>query len=163
MEDRQGLEKAYADKRGVYTSGDTLYVAGTKPSFQDVWDDLKIPLGMTSRSQRYEDANRTLKAMPQVRRVVGHSLGGAVALEMQKTRPDLRSVTYGAPVMSASGGEQNKTIFDPIAMFDLGATTELPRGNPHGYGHLARGYHSFAKGTSENGYTNADGSSSVYR
>ena len=97
---------------------------------------------MTNRSQRYEDASRVLKAMPQMKRVVGHSLGGAVALEFQKTHPDLRSVTYGAPLFTASGGERYKTVLDPIAMFDVGARTEAQRGiNSHGYHHLARGFH----------------------
>ena len=88
MEDRQGLERAYADQHSTYVAGDTLYIAGTKfQGFQNVWDDLKIPFGMTNRSQRYEDASRVLKAMPQIKRVVGHSLGGAVALELQKPTP----------------------------------------------------------------------------
>ena len=164
MEDRRGLERAYENQHSTYVAGDTLYIAGTKPNFRDVWDDLKIPFGMTNRSQRYEDASRVLKAMPQIKRVVGHSLGGAVALEIQKTRPDLRSVTYGAPLVSASGGERYKTVLDPIAMFDVGARTEVQRGiNPHGYHHLARGFHTFARGTSENGYSNPDTSSSLYR
>ena len=165
MEDRQGLERAYADPHSTYVAGDTLYVAGTKfDGPRDVWDDLKIPFGLTGRSQRYEDASRVLKAMPQIKRVVGHSLGGAVALEIQKTRPDLKTVTYGAPLFTASGGERYKTVLDPIAMFDVGARTEVQRGiNPHGYHHLARGFHTFARGTSENGYSNADVSSSLYR
>ena len=82
MEDRAGLDKAYSLDSGAYPEGDTLYVAGTK-SIRDVWDDLKIPFGLTSWSQRYGDADRVLDASPQIRRVVGHSLGGAVALELQ--------------------------------------------------------------------------------
>jgi pimeloyl-ACP methyl ester carboxylesterase len=165
MEDRQGLERAYADPHSTYVAGDTLYVAGTKFNGpRDVWDDLKIPFGLTNRSQRYEDASRVLKAMPQIKRIVGHSLGGAVALEIQKTRPDLKSVTYGAPLFTASAGERYKTVLDPIAMFDVGATTTVQRGlNPHSYHHIANRFHTFARGTSENGYSNADGSSSLYR
>ena len=41
-----------------------MYVAGTK-SAGDVWDDLKIPFGLTAWSQRYKDAESTLNAMPQ--------------------------------------------------------------------------------------------------
>ena len=163
MEDRQGLAEAYKLDSGVFPAGDTLYVAGTK-SLRDVWDDLKIPFGLTNRTQRYEDASRTLKAMPQIRRVVGHSLGGAVTLELQKAHPELKTVTYGAPVISASGGERHRALFDPVSMFDFGATTDLPRGiNPHGYGYAAHGYHSFAKNTSKDGCTNADQYSSLYR
>ena len=164
MEDRQGLAEDYKNYNSVYAAGDTLYVAGTKPNFQDVWDDLKIPLRLTNRTQRYSDAARVLKAMPQIRRVVGHSLGGAVTLELQKAHPELKTVTYGAPVISASGGERHRALFDPIAMFDFGAKTELSRGiNPHGYSGLAHGCHAFAKNTSKDGYTNSDQSSSMYR
>ena len=163
MEDRKGLKEAYDLDSGVYTAGDTLYVAGTK-SLRDAWDDLKIPFGQTSRSQRYEDAARTLKAMPQIRRVVGHSLGGAVALELQQANPGLKSVTYGAPVTSISGGERYRHAGDPVAALDFGATTTLPTGvNPHSYETLAARHHEFAKGTSKNGYTNADNSISLYR
>ncbi len=129
MEDRQGLAEAYELDSGSYVAGDTLYVAGSK-SARDWWGDLKIPFGMTNRTQRYEDASRVLKASPQVQRIVGHSLGGAVALALQKTH-QIKTVTCGAPVISASGGERHRALFDPVLMFDFGAKTELPRGiNP---------------------------------
>ena len=73
-------------------------------------------------------------------------------------------MTYGAPVISASGGERHRALFDPVAMFDFGAKTDLPGGlNPHGYRSLAHGYHAFPKGTTKDGYTNRDHSSSLYR
>ncbi len=72
-------------------------------------------------------------------------------------------MTYGAPVISASGGERHRALFDPVEMFDFGATTDLPRGiTPHGYGHLAHGYHAFPKGTTKDGYTKSEKSSSLY-
>ena len=118
---------------------------------------------MTNRSQRYEDANRVLKANPQIRRIVGHSLGGAVALELQRKHPEMKTVTYGAPIISASGGERHRALFDPVAMFDFGAKTELPRGlNPHGYSGLAHEFHSFAKNTSKDGYS-TNGTEHLYR
>ena len=86
-----------------------------------------------------------------------------MTLELQKAHPELKTVTYGAPVISPSGGERHRALFDPVAMFDFGAKTELPRGiNPHGYSGLAHGYHAFAKGTSQNGYT-TNGSEHMYR
>jgi hypothetical protein len=128
MEDREGLKAAYALDSGVYAAEDTLYVAGTE-SLRDAWDDLKIPFGKASRSQRYSNASRMLQAMPQIKRGVGHSLGGAVALELQKKNPGLKSVTYGAPVVSAaSGGERYRQLGDPVAAFDCGAKTSLPGG-----------------------------------
>ena len=56
MEDREGLDRAYGLDSGAFVNEDdpgTLYVAGTK-SMRDVWDDLKIPFGMTSRADRYQ-------------------------------------------------------------------------------------------------------------
>ena len=92
--DSEGLAKAYANKEGVWTEGKTLYVAGVK-SLRDVWDDVKIPLGLTSQSERYHNADLTLRAMPQVKRIVGHSLGGAVALEL-RAKTGKETTTYGA-------------------------------------------------------------------
>ena len=140
MEDRVGLDQAYSLDSGALVKGDALFVAGTK-SLRDAWDDLKIPFGLTSWSEGYQNADRVLDASPQVRRVVGHSLGGAVALELQKTHPQLKlsSETYGAPVASFSGSSQrHRHWLDPVAIFDWGAETTLPQGlNPHSYQALA--------------------------
>ena len=134
MLDRQGLDRAYARQDGVFVSGETEYIAGTK-SFGDVIDDAAIPLGMTARTTRYRDASRTLVANPKIRRVIGHSLGGAVALQLQKDHPTLKSTTYGAPVFSFSGSsERRRSLGDPISMLDFGARETAPTTwNPHSY------------------------------
>ena len=75
---------AVAPHEGVYVDGND--VAGTK-SMRDVWDDLKIPFHMTNSSDRYQQADRILQASPQITRVAGHSLGGAVALELANRHP----------------------------------------------------------------------------
>ena len=138
ISDAEGLRRAYADNNSVYTAGDTLFVAGTKSL--DAWaHNVKIPLGMTNRTPRYEQAARQLSAMPQVRRIVGHSLGGSVALELGAERPELKTRTYGAPVLSASGGERYKEAGDPVSFLDFGAKTSLPGGlNPHSYARLGK-------------------------
>jgi hypothetical protein len=136
LTDADGLQQAYSQDNGIWTESATMYIAGTK-SVRDIWDDAKIPLGLTSWSQRYQDAEKTLSAMPQVRRLVGHSLGGAVALELQKNK-GTEATTYGAPVFSAAGGDRHRQLGDPVAMFDFGANTTLPRSlNPHSYHPLA--------------------------
>jgi hypothetical protein len=75
-----GLEKAYNSPNYLYKDNDTLYVAGTQTR-RDVWDDLKIPFGLTRYSQRYQDADKIVQQDPSINNVVGHSLGGSVALE----------------------------------------------------------------------------------
>ena len=81
LADRVGLDRAYGDPNKVYMTGDSMYVAGTS-SFGDVLDDLGLPFGLTRGTQRYIDAERVLQSNPKIRRVVGHSLGGAVSLEL---------------------------------------------------------------------------------
>ena len=83
LEDRVGLDRAYKDPRKVYMEGDSMYVAGTS-SLGDAMDDLALPFGLTKGTQRYIDAERVLQANPKIRRVGGHSLGGAVSLELGK-------------------------------------------------------------------------------
>ena len=50
-----------------------MYLAGTS-NLQDAWNDLKIPLHLTQFSQWYQDADNLLKTIPQVIKIVGHSL-----------------------------------------------------------------------------------------
>jgi pimeloyl-ACP methyl ester carboxylesterase len=141
IEDRVGLDNAYADPHNVWMSGDSLYISGTH-SMGDVADDLALPFGLTRGTQRFDEASRVLKANPRIRRVVGHSLGGAVTLELGKMRPDLKTRTYGAPVVSMSGGERYRSAGDPVSAFDWGAKTTLPTSlNPHSYQDLAQKMH----------------------
>ena len=79
--DSDGLDKAYASENKIYIEGDTMFVAGTA-SLGDAVDDVSIPLGRTDRTKRYEQASMALAKSPQVTRVVGHSLGGAVSLQI---------------------------------------------------------------------------------
>jgi pimeloyl-ACP methyl ester carboxylesterase len=60
--------------------------------------------------------------------VVGHSLGGAVALQLQKDKPELMTRTYGAPVLDPLGlnpGDRYRSYGDPISMLDRGAKSSL--------------------------------------
>jgi hypothetical protein len=136
LSDRAGLDKAYADPRKVYMEGDSLYVAGTS-SIGDAIDDIALPFGLTRGTQRYIDASRVLAANPRISRLVGHSLGGSVSLELQKAHPGLKSRTYGAPVVSMTPGERYKSAGDPVSFFDMGAKTSIPSSlNPHSYSGL---------------------------
>ena len=62
--------------------------------------------------------------------VVGHSLGGAVALSLsQQFR--VRPITYAAPVFDLNpfnpqGQDRYRHAGDPVAFLDLAAQTSLP-------------------------------------
>lgn len=131
-----GLQKAYDRKNKVFFDNDsgTLFVAGTS-DLHDAWDDLKIPLGLTKHSRRYKQADEELKKHgDNVKDVVGHSLGGAVALELNKNKGNLNTTTYGAPVFSTKGGERYRNYGDPVSIFDRGAHSDLKLTiNPHTY------------------------------
>ena len=139
IDDATGLDRAYEADDSVYVHGDTEYVAGTK-TLSDWATDPLIALGMTSSTKRFGEAKGVLAKNPQVCHIVGHSLSGSVALELAKDNKQLDARTYGAPVLSASGGERYKELGDPFSILDFGAKTSLPGGfNPHDYGRIAKG------------------------
>jgi hypothetical protein len=137
--DKEGMSRAYGREVKLYTHGDSLYVAGTT-SAQDVYDDLKIPFGKTSKSMRYKNALEVLRVNPDIKNVVGHSLGGAVALELQKNFPDrkFKTNTYGAPVVSFTPAENRfRNYLDPVSILDRGAKNTVNVGlNPHTFGNF---------------------------
>lgn len=124
LTDKQGLDIAYGREDGVYKHGHTIYVAGTK-SLRDVAIDLTLPVGGADRTARYERA-MVLANDPQVHRIVGHSLGGAVAIAVGRRRPKLHVQTYGAPAFLRRRlwyERRDRDTFDPVSVFDTGATT----------------------------------------
>ncbi|MFM7981565.1 MAG: hypothetical protein ACKPKO_19825 [Candidatus Fonsibacter sp.] len=59
---------------------------------KQIYDNLHFShLGVLTKSERYINAETALKANPNIERVVGHSLGGSVALELQKKLPKLEN------------------------------------------------------------------------
>ena len=75
-----------------------------------------------------------MKANPNSKRAGGDSLGGAVALELQKHHLELKVRTYGAPVIVLKGAmqptwnantERYINFGDPISMFDSSAHTTV--------------------------------------
>ena len=122
-----GLDKAYDSNNKLYVEDDTLFVAGTS-NLQDAWDDLKIPLGLTRYSQRYQDADKILNENPQVKNIVGHSAGSAVSDELSKryTDKNLKTTLYGSPFVDFTGKQSDNRYRhsgDFISMFDKGAKT----------------------------------------
>ena len=90
ISEAEGLEKAYAHD-DYFIHGKTMYIAGSHTS-KDWYDDVtKVPdWGDLRQSTRYQAAEKALKENPQVTHVVGHSLGGSVALQLEnitQTKP----------------------------------------------------------------------------
>ena len=160
--DVEGLRRAYNDPNRLYKHGDKLYIAGTtwtddkmnitKPpwytimlkalfpdsipdnlSLNDAIDDLKIPEFKTRDIQRYKDADKFLKKNSDVKELIGHSMGGSVALQLNKDYNNkFETRTYSAPVFdvlphndSNTDNERYRTFGDPIAIFDNNAITGL--------------------------------------
>ena len=80
-----GLNKAYNNNNKIHVDNDTLYIAGTS-NLKDVYDDITtIPVwGNIKDSTRYNQAKTALDFNPSITKIIGHSLGGSVALEFQK-------------------------------------------------------------------------------
>ncbi len=155
-EDEVGLQKAYADATypGVYYDPRTRteYVKGTVPTnAKDWWDDIsKIPVwGDIHDAERTKMAEAAYQKLigegKPVDRIVGHSLGGSVALQLQQDHDIPISRTFGAPVMHldnslrgtdlASHSARYRHPLDPFSVFDRGATMlPIADPNPHSFG-----------------------------
>ena len=158
MSDRDGLQKAYDAVNKVFVHGETMFVAGTQwNSLSDWWDDFtKIPIHQTWKAQRYLDADRTLKNNPQIKNLVGHSLGGSVVLQLQSDHPErtFKTNTYGAPVLSNQRPDEEnnnryRNFLDPVSMLDKGAyQNPLLTANPL----VSHSYKNFNIGIEKQGY-----------
>lgn len=127
--DKVGLQRAYDTQSGLYQHGNNLYIAGTR-DFRDVMDDLKLPFDKGAKnSKRYDDVKKYLDEHPEINNLIGHSLGGAVALQGNKDNPNKYNiVTYGSPAVNLplikddSNIKRFRNSGDPISMFDGKAT-----------------------------------------
>jgi len=160
LTDEEGLRRAYAGEgsHGIYVDRDTAYVAGSTPPWQFFsrpgavitdWfrDDVLLGLGSwgTRRTYRYQDEQRVLKANPQIRRIVGHSLSAATSLQIDDDNPGKYDVTaYSTPTIALPGSQLDKRrvkgFADPISLFDGAAGTVKPTTtlNPHDFSQIAR-------------------------
>ena len=79
--DEEWLRLACETKDGLYQHYNILLIAGTKDSPQDHIDDLKLPFDDTlNKTKRGRDADMYYRSHHEIDTVIGHSLGGAVAL-----------------------------------------------------------------------------------
>jgi pimeloyl-ACP methyl ester carboxylesterase len=147
MTDTEGLQRAYAAGSKMYhhRKSNTLYVAGTS-SIGDVMEWPDIPLHRVPETTRYRSVDRYLRGLGQdnlPKRIVGHSLGGSVALELSKNY-NIEATTYGAPVVDpiprnpCHKPDRFACRFDSVASLDFGAKKVecTDRANPHSYAGL---------------------------
>ena len=115
--DEEGLKRAYDTKDGLYQHYNKLFIAGTKNFPQDHIDDLKLPFDDTlNKTKRGRDADAYYRSHHEIDTVIGHSLGGAVALSLEKQYKKegdnpygiVQSKTFGSPTVS--GNISNKFI-----------------------------------------------------
>ena len=148
IQDEHGINQAYGAATGTFYDGDTrtLNIRGsvTKQDWKD--DFLRIPAWGDSRGiEMYKNAklsyDKLISEGKPVDRVVGHSLGGSVALQLQKDKDIPFSRTFGAPVLDVNPFQKNveryRHVLDPFSILDRGAHNVLTT-NP--YTHSYTGY-----------------------
>ena len=117
----------------------------------DKTKDLTKGIGDVKTSTRYNQLAKEINTHPQVNDILGHSLGGSVALEYQRNNPKFNSTTYGAPVFEPFSKNSNASRFrqsgELVSALDSGAKTlNTDTMNPmanHGYD----GFDGFASNT----------------
>ena len=137
--DEGGLKRAYETKYGLYQHYNKLFIAGAKDFPNDHMDDLTLPLNDTlNQTTRGRDADVYYRSHHEIDTVIGHSLGGAVALSLEQQYKKqygnpygiVQSKTFGAPIISGdvSGTNPDRIIWagDPISALDFNATTVMP-------------------------------------
>ena len=102
------MKRAYETRDGLYQHYNKLFIAGTKDFPQDHIDDLKLPFDDTlNKTKRGRDADAYYRSHHEVDTVIGHSLGGAVSLALEKQYKKegnnpygiIQSKTFGAPTV----------------------------------------------------------------
>ena len=79
------MKLAYERKYRLYQHYDKLFIAGTKSLPTDRTDDLKLPFDDTlNKTHRGRTADSYYRSHHEMDTVIGHSLGGAVALSSEK-------------------------------------------------------------------------------
>ena len=129
----------------------------------DLTKHMTKDLGDSKKIHRYEQAKEEQeKQGDKVKHLVGHSMGGNVALELQKENPNLKSTTYGAAVwqpFSTKQGDRYRHGGDPFSMFDRGAKTIGSSWNPvsaHAYTGYPEGTYASNTADVQDGNSNVD-------
>ena len=79
------MKRAYEAKYCLYQHYNKLYAAGARDFPTDHIDYLKLPFDDTlNKTKRGRDADAYCRSHHEIDTVIGHSLGGAVALSLEK-------------------------------------------------------------------------------
>ena len=134
LTDSMGLRLAYESPDGLYQNGTRLYVAGTGGGGRwlgDLYDDItKVPFNRTSETQRFKDAKRKIEEEGNIEQIIGHSLGGAITLHLNKHFDNkFKTRVYASPTVSFQKPDRDddnlriRGKYDPISILDQGAIT----------------------------------------
>ena len=94
--DEEGLKRAYDTKDGLYQHYNKLVIAGTKDFPTDHIDDLKLSFDdILNNTTRGRTADAYYRSHHEVDTVIGHALGGAVALSLEKKYKKEGNNPYG--------------------------------------------------------------------
>ena len=134
LTDAMGLRLAYESPDGLYQNGTRLYIAGTGGGGRwlgDLYDDItKVPLKRTNETQRFKDAKQKIEEEGNVEQIIGHSLGGAITLHLNKDYDNkFKTRVYASPTVSFQKPDRDddnlriRGKYDPISILDQGAIT----------------------------------------
>ena len=105
------MKRAHDTKDGVYHHCNDLFIAGTKDFRSDHNDGLQLPFDDTSiKTKSGRNADEYFRSHHEIDTVICHSLGGAVALSLDKqykkegSNPygTVQSKTFGSPAVSGN-------------------------------------------------------------
>ena len=144
VEDRRGLYNAYDSPSGLYKTGHTLYILGTGGKDASINRDIMDGLLLLStrnahHTEKYHDAMKELKKSPEIKRIVGHSLGSAVVKKINEEQGNKYvSATYATPTIKwKRKGKQNpkrldyRNPTDIVSFLDgYAVTSDLKEPNP---------------------------------
>ena len=154
LEDRAGLKNAYDSPSGLYVTGKSLFVSGTTGKdgsiTRDILDDLiHLPSRSAENTEKYKDVIKMLEKIPQVTRIIGHSLGAAVVNTLDQNFPNrFETTTYATPAVKPKRkGKQDprhrdwRNPNDPVSILDgYAITSSFDDPNPivsHGFSNFA--------------------------
>ena len=79
------MKNTYEANDGLYQHYNNLFIEGTRDFPTDHIDDLKVPFdGTLHKTKRGRDADLYYRPHHEIDEVIGHSLGGSVALALEK-------------------------------------------------------------------------------